>query len=95
MSEDDGTPPRSPAVLVEEIPSGVRPIEGVATTTAGFVGPTRSGPLGGWTEVITSLAEFERGFGDGRPLVHEGSPRLHHMWHAARAFFDQGGGVST
>ncbi len=91
MSEDDGTPPRSPGVLVDEIPSGVRPIEGVATTTAGFVGPTRSGRLGGWTEVITSLAEFERGFGDGRPLVHEGSPRLHHMWHAARAFFDQGG----
>ena len=29
---------RSPGVYIEEIPAGARPIEGVGTSTAGFVG---------------------------------------------------------
>lgn len=35
-----------PGVYVEEIPSGVRPIEGVGTSTAAFVGYTTKGPMG-------------------------------------------------
>ena len=34
-----------PGVYVEEIPSGVRPIEGVGTSTAAFVGYTTRGPM--------------------------------------------------
>jgi hypothetical protein len=31
---------RAPGVYVEETPTGVRPIEGVGTSTAGFAGPS-------------------------------------------------------
>ena len=32
---------RPPGVYIEETPAGVRPIEGVGTSTAGFAGPSR------------------------------------------------------
>ncbi len=35
-----------PGVYVEEIPSGSRPIEGVATSVAAFVGAANRGPIG-------------------------------------------------
>ncbi len=35
-----------PGVYIEEIPSGVKPIEGVGTSTAAFVGFTTKGPIG-------------------------------------------------
>jgi len=31
---------RAPGVYIEEVPAGARPIEGVGTTTTGFVGPS-------------------------------------------------------
>ena len=34
----------APGVYVEEVASGARPIEGVATSTAGFVGMAERGP---------------------------------------------------
>ena len=34
----------APGVYVEEIQTGPRPIEGVSTSTAGFVGETERGP---------------------------------------------------
>jgi phage tail sheath protein FI len=34
-----------PGVYVEEVPSGVRPIEGVSTSTAAFLGKAETGPL--------------------------------------------------
>jgi len=36
---------RSPGVYVEEVPSGARPIEGVGTSVAAFVGMARRAPL--------------------------------------------------
>src|ERR1044072_1404091 len=51
-----------PGVYVEEIPSGVRTITGVATSIAAFVGAARRGP----TDVpvtINSFADYERIFG--------------------------------
>jgi uncharacterized protein len=68
-----------PGVFVEEVPSGVRSIEGVSTSTAGFVGATAVGPTDG-PVLVSSIAEFERSFGD------EGDLR-----DAAQAFFAQGG----
>jgi phage tail sheath protein FI len=51
-----------PGVYVEEIPSGVRTITGVATSIAAFVGRAKSGPT---NEPITinNLGDYERIFG--------------------------------
>ena len=35
----------SPGVYIEEVPAGTRPIEGVGTAIAGFVGFAPSGPI--------------------------------------------------
>lgn len=71
-----------PGVYVEEVPSGVRPIEGVSTSTAGFVGVAAKG-VPNKAVFITSWAQFVRKFGD---LV-AGS----HMPYAVSQFFDNGG----
>jgi len=51
-----------PGVYVEEIPSGVRTIMGVATSTVAFIGRT---PKGAVNEpiIINSFGDFERIFG--------------------------------
>jgi Bacteriophage tail sheath protein len=72
-----------PGVFVEEIPSGVGPIEGVATSTAAFVGATAEGPLEEPT-LVTSLADYSRAFGG----VSAGHP----VSTAVRSFFENGGG---
>lgn len=41
----------------------------MSTTTTGFVGPTRYGPLFEPLEVLTSLQEFERAYGDRNRLL--------------------------
>jgi len=51
-----------PGVYVEEKSSGVRPIEGVGTSTAGFIGTTAKGVPNRAT-FITSWADFVRKFG--------------------------------
>ncbi|MEO8345748.1 MAG: phage tail sheath subtilisin-like domain-containing protein [Betaproteobacteria bacterium] len=88
----------APGVYVEEIPLGVHPIEGVSTSTAGFVGPCRYGSVLGPAAFVTGLAEFERAFGASAPLgfATAGSPAptsvtLNYMWNAVRAFFAEGG----
>jgi phage tail-like protein len=52
----------SPGVFVEEAPAGARPIDGVGTSTAAFVGVTPSGPAGA-TLMVHSFAEYEAQFG--------------------------------
>jgi Bacteriophage tail sheath protein len=82
----------APGVYVEEVSYRSKSIEGVSTTTTGFVGPTRYGPIDLEPELITSVGEFERMYGDGRPLTfHDAGPIPNFMWQAARAFFEQGG----
>lgn len=83
----------APGVFVEETSFRAKVIEGVSTTTTGFIGPTRFGPTNIEPEVITSLGEFERIYGDRQPLDFDGmeKPMPNFMWHAARAFFEQGG----
>ena len=51
-----------PGVYVEEIPSGVRTITGVATSVAAFIGAARRGPIEDPT-VINSFGDYERVFG--------------------------------
>src|SRR5215217_1468212 len=88
----------APGVYVEEVSFRPKSIEGVSTSVAGFIGPTRFGPVGGEPELLTSFADFERIFGGldnirfdddtGQPQT-PGSPN--YVAHAARAFFDNGG----
>ncbi len=51
-----------PGVYIQEIPSGVRTITGVATSITAFVGRAISGPVDD-PVLITSFADFERRFG--------------------------------
>jgi phage tail sheath protein FI len=70
-------------VYVEEIPSGVRTITGVATSITAFLGKTPRGPAG-QAVTVTSFAEFERVFG--------GLDRSMTLGYAVRDFFLNGGG---
>jgi phage tail sheath protein FI len=82
----------APGVYIEEVSFRSKSIEGVSTTTTGFVGPTRSGPFEGEPDLLTSLADFERVYGDRQQLEFGDAGRMHNfMWHAARSFFEQGG----
>ena len=81
-----------PGVFVEETSFRAKSIEGVSTSTTGFIGPTRFGPIDVIPRLITSLGEFERTYGDGNQLNFsdaEGTDNF--VWHAVRAFFEQGG----
>jgi phage tail sheath protein FI len=82
----------APGGYVEETSFRARSIEGVSTTTTGFVGPTRYGPVDLDPEVITSLVEFERLHGDRQKLHFDHDITMdNYIWHAARAFFEEGG----
>lgn len=72
-----------PGVYVEEIPSGVRTITGVATSITAFVGWAAKGPTDR-AELVLSWAEFNRKFGglDKRSL----------LGYAVYHFFNNGGG---
>src|SRR6476660_9127406 len=83
----------APGVYVEEVSYRSKSIEGVSTTTTGFIGPTRYGPVAQPPQLVTSLIEFERMYGDRQQLVYDdvGTPMHNYMWHAVRAFFEEGG----
>src|SRR5215204_1714997 len=71
-----------PGVYIEEIPSGVRPITGVATSIAAFVGWAPQGPTDEATRVL-SQADYDRMFG--------GLDRGSVMSYAVSHFFGNGG----
>jgi uncharacterized protein len=88
----------APGVYVEEVSFRSPSIEGVPTSTTGFAGMTRTGPVQytngpSTTEprLITSYVEFERVYGGMEPLFQAGSERLNYMAYAAHAFFLNGG----
>jgi phage tail sheath protein FI len=91
----------APGVYVEEVSFRSKSIEGVSTSTAGFVGPTRTGPIGGMPELLTSLEDFIRIYGglDDLSFVDAVSggtatlaePAPNYLAHAVRAFFEEGG----
>jgi len=86
----------APGVYVEETSFRAKSIEGVSTTTTGFIGPTRYGPLDIEPEIITSLVEYERTYGDKERLAFVNDDGTttevdNWMWHGARAFFEEGG----
>jgi len=75
----------APGVYTEEISTGPVPIEGVSTSTAGFVGPTLRGPV--HPRLVTSWLDFQRWYGG---LADPTSPAAHTTW-GVRGFFDNGG----
>jgi phage tail sheath protein FI len=81
----------APGVYVEEVSFRAKSIEGVSTTTTGFVGPARYGPLDIEPDVITSLVEFERIYGSKGQLAFSDGTLDNYMWNAVRAFFEEGG----
>ncbi|GHO87631.1 phage tail sheath subtilisin-like domain-containing protein [Dictyobacter formicarum] len=85
----------APGVYLEETSFRSKSIEGVSTSTAGFVGPTRYGPIIGDPELLTSFADFERIYGGLGDLVFTDGTTVtrqtNYMAYAARAFFDEGG----
>lgn len=72
-----------PGVYIEEIPSGVRTITGVATSITAFIGRAQRGPV---NEPVTifNFGDFERVFGG----LHTDYP----MGYAVRDFYLNGGG---
>ncbi len=82
----------APGVFVEEVSFRAKSIEGVSTTTTGFVGATRYGPIDIEPEIVTSLVEFERAYGGKAKLSFgDGGETDNYMWNAVRAFFEEGG----
>jgi uncharacterized protein len=73
----------SPGVYVEEVESGSRPIEGVGTAVAAFVGFTADGPLD-MPVLVTNWSQYTQTFGD----FVEGS----NLAHAVFGYFMNGGG---
>jgi hypothetical protein len=67
----------APGVYVEETSFRAKSIEGVATSTAGFVGQARFGPTPGC--LVTGFEEFQRFFGDGNDLLLGGVPTTNHL----------------
>ncbi|HNN51890.1 MAG TPA: phage tail sheath subtilisin-like domain-containing protein [Pseudomonadota bacterium] len=51
-----------PGVYIEEIPSGIRTVTGVATSVTAFVGRAQRGPVGE-PVVLSSFRDYERNFG--------------------------------
>src|SRR5690348_10756451 len=72
----------SPGVYVEEISTGAKPIEGVSTSTAGFVGAAERGPE--TPQLISSFLEYQRWYGGY-------APDLSYLTYAIQGFFDNGG----
>ena len=82
-----------PGVYVQEVPPAVRPIEGVSTSTAAFIGVAQKGPVPGTILpsgrpaqpiLVTSFTEYTRTFGGFR---QDG-----YLTYAVQAFFQNGGG---
>ena len=85
---------------MEEVSFRSQSIEGVPTSTTGFAGLARYGPVffanGPKTyepRLLTSFTEFERVYGGLEPLnvPTDSDVRINYLAHAARAFFLNGG----
>lgn len=81
----------SPGVYVEEVSGGIKPIEGVGTSTGAFIGIAEKGPIAGaqyedgvgQPVLITNFTEFTRTFGS--------FVRNEFLAYAVQQFFGEGG----
>ncbi|MGH2608756.1 MAG: phage tail sheath family protein, partial [Tepidiformaceae bacterium] len=74
----------TPGVYVEEVDRGSKPIEGVGTAVAAFVGVAERGPIGTPT-MIPNWTRFTETFGGFVPGAY--------LAHAVYGYFNNGGGL--
>ncbi|MDE6420868.1 MAG: phage tail sheath family protein, partial [Lachnospiraceae bacterium] len=79
----------SPGVYVEEFESGGKPMEGVGTSTAGFVGLAERGAIEGVPQLVTNFADFKRKYGGYLSENEFGENRF--LAYAVEHFFINGG----
>jgi hypothetical protein len=79
----------SPGVYVEEIEMGAKPIEGVSTSTAGFLGQTERGPVE--PRLLTTATDFERVYGGFKLFSDGGRLASTYLGYAVDGFFKNGG----
>ncbi|MBO6149077.1 MAG: phage tail sheath family protein [Lachnospiraceae bacterium] len=79
----------SPGVYVEEYDNSPRTIEGVGTSTGGFVGLAEKGPVVGVPQLITSLKDFRAKYGGYLSEFAYGEYR--YLANSVEQFFDNGG----
>lgn len=81
----------SPGVYVEEFDSGAKPMEGVGTSTAGFIGMAQRGPVEGVPQLVTNVSDFRRIYGDYLSQNEFGDYRF--LAYAVESFFTNGGSL--
>ena len=79
----------SPGVYVEEYDSGATTMQGVSTSTAGFVGLAERGPVIGQPQLVTSFADYTRMYGGYLSKAGYGDAR--YLPYAVEQFFMNGG----
>ncbi len=80
----------APAVYVEEVDTGSKPIEGVSTSTAGLVGVTERGPVN-VPMLVTSFGEYQRLFGQMLDPAAYTDHQCLYLPNAVEGFFTNGG----
>jgi phage tail sheath protein FI len=82
----------TPGVYVEEIPAQSKPIEGVGTSTAAFIGLAPGGPINTPIQ-ITNWTQFAKAFSD--PANPDAGPFMAgaYLAHSVYGFFQNGGGI--
>ena len=84
----------APGVYTLETSFRPSSIQGVGTSTTGFIGITRNGPTEGPPRLVTSFGEFERLFGGIAGLQISGLngvPAHNYLALAVRGYFNEGG----
>jgi hypothetical protein len=74
----------TPGVYVEEVPGGPKPIEGVGTAVAAFLGIAEKGPVGK-AIMVTNWTQYTDNFGGFVPGAF--------LAHAVYAYFNNGGSI--
>lgn len=74
----------TPGVYVEEVDRGSKPIEGVGTAVAAFIGVAEKGPVG-TPVMVTNWTQFTEQFGGFVPGAY--------LAHSVYGYFNNGGGV--
>jgi hypothetical protein len=83
----------APGVYVEETSFRARSIQGVGTSTTGFIGLARKGPIDEAPQLVTSFEEFARLYGGLADLALSpgGTDPINYLAYAAYSFFREAG----
>ena len=82
----------TPGVYVEEVPSASKPIEGVSTSVAAFVGLAPGGPVNTPMR-ISNWTQFAKIFGDTNEPDNGPFMEGAYLAHSVYGFFQNGGNL--